>query len=814
MAGKKREMKNRSRPTGAKQSAQWETALAAFMDASVDVFVLFDENLGLLGINPAGERLVGLTRETAGASIGRNLLELLPYIAKEKRYGKYLDVIKTGEPFIADDVVLHPKFGNIHLGVKAFKAGDGLGIIASDITDRKRIEEALANSEEWHRALVDTAGKAGLGITIVQNTQDREAAIVFANDEYCRMSGYSLYDLLSMSAWDLIAPADLSAIQDRYRRRQRGEDVTSYYQETVLRKDGSSLPTESGVSLMTYRGKVATVSYYMDITERKRMERALTESEERYRALVDTAGRAGLGIEIVQNTQDREAVVVFVNDEYCGMMGYSRGELLGMSEWDLVAPADLSIVQERYRRRQRGEDVTGFYEIGMLRKDGTLLPIETSVRIMTYQGRIATVSYFRDITERKQSEEALRKAHEELEMRVEERTRELATTNEALRLEILERMRAEKALRESEEKLRLMYESVNEGITVTDLTGKIVQVNEAVVALHGYNSKAEMIGLSFLAIVSDKDKARAIENMKKTLEDGYIRNIEYTLLTKEGKKFYAELSAAVLRDAQGTPLGFIGVSRDITERKLAEERQQQLYRQEKELRQQLEDEMKRRVEFTRALAHELKTPLTPMLISSQALISNLKDELLLSFARNINRGALNLNSRIDELLDLAKGEIGMLQLKPEPLDVLQLLHEAIEYVSPVALNREQTLVAEIPPALPEVKADKVRLRQIVLNLLNNALKYTQERGKITLRAGQREGGLIVEVEDNGPGIDEKEQEHLFEPYHRMEVGEERLSGLGLGLALCKTLVELHGGKIWVRSQLGKGSIFSFSIPLE
>jgi two-component system aerobic respiration control sensor histidine kinase ArcB len=274
------------------------------------------------------------------------------------------------------------------------------------------------------------------------------------------------------------------------------------------------------------------------------------------------------------------------------------------------------------------------------------------------------------------------------------------------------------------------------------------------------------------------------------------------------------LSVAVLRDAQGTPLGFIGVSRDITARKLAEERQQQLYRQEKELRQQLEDEMKRRVEFTRALAHELKTPLTPMLISSQALTSNLKDELLLSFAININRGALNLNSRIDELLDLAKGEIGMLQLKSEPLDVLQLLHEAIEYVSPVALNREQTLVAEIPPALPEVKADKVRLRQIVLNLLNNALKYTRERGKITLRAGQREGGLIVEVEDNGPGIDEKEQEHLFEPYHRMEVGEERLSGLGLGLALCKTLVELHGGKIWVRSQLGKGSIFSFSIPLE
>ena len=273
---------------------------------------------------------------------------------------------------------------------------------------------------------------------------------------------------------------------------------------------------------------------------------------------------------------------------------------------------------------------------------------------------------------------------------------------------------------------------------------------------------------------------------------------------------------AIARNLLDDPIvgGIIVSYRDVTERRQAAEKLQELYRQERDLRQQIETEMKRRVEFTRALAHELKTPLTPMLISSQVLASELKEEPLLSLARNISRGASNLNSRIDELLDLAKGEIGMLQLKTEPLDALQLFREVVEYVSPVASSRGQSLITELPDSLPLVKADKVRLRQIVLNLLNNALNFTPEGGRISLRAGQKDASLVVEVEDNGPGIAEEEHQHLFEPYHRMEVAGERLSGLGLGLALCKTLVDLHGGRIWVKSRAGEGSTFSFSLPLE
>ena len=144
----------------------------------------------------------------------------------------------------------------------------------------------------------------------------------------------------------------------------------------------------------------------------------------------------------------------------------------------------------------------------------------------------------------------------------------------------------------------------------------------------------------------------------------------------------------------------------------------------------------------------------------------------------------------------------------------QLLEEAIEDVASLASSRGQTLVTELPPSLPQIHADEVRSRQIVMNLLNNALKFTPEGGHVLVRAREDESSLIVEVEDTGPGIPKKDQQRIFDPYHRRESDRERLSGLGLGLALCKSLVELHGGEIWVRSRPGKGSTFGFSLPLE
>jgi len=247
---------------------------------------------------------------------------------------------------------------------------------------------------------------------------------------------------------------------------------------------------------------------------------------------------------------------------------------------------------------------------------------------------------------------------------------------------------------------------------------------------------------------------------------------------------------------------------------------QQLIIYARELREHIESErrlhreLERRIEFTHALIHELKTPLTSVLLSSEILSRSLPEGPLSRLATAIYQGASSLNERIDELLDLARGEQGMLKLKPSLADPLQMLRTLADEFAVIISSRGQELILDLPPSLPKLWADARRLRQVVLNLLSNASKFTPEGGRITLRARDEKTRLVIEVQDTGPGIAKEEQERLFEPYHRLESDRERFSGLGLGLALSKRLVELHGGKIWVESEPGKGSKFSFSLPLR
>lgn len=324
-------------------------------------------------------------------------------------------------------------------------------------------------------------------------------------------------------------------------------------------------------------------------------------------------------------------------------------------------------------------------------------------------------------------------------------------------------------------------------------------------------SPDEVLGTDPMKLVLPEDREMLRENAIKMLKGESSSPYKYRIVNQDGEiRWMLEGVASIQYQGRRATLGH---SMDITERERAQEKLEELYEEERKLRQELEAEVQRRIEFTRALVHELKTPLTPILSSSELLVSELREEPWASVARNIHRGAGNLSNRIDELLDLARSEIGMLQVHPRPVDMLQLLQGIADDMKATISSNGQSLILALATSLPLVWGDEERLRQVVLNLLINASKFTSEGGNITLKANKNERAVIVEIEDTGPGIPEEEQKRLFQPYHRQIGDRERLSGLGLGLALCKYLVELQGGRIWVESEAGKGSTFGFSIPI-
>jgi signal transduction histidine kinase len=171
-----------------------------------------------------------------------------------------------------------------------------------------------------------------------------------------------------------------------------------------------------------------------------------------------------------------------------------------------------------------------------------------------------------------------------------------------------------------------------------------------------------------------------------------------------------------------------------------------------------------------------------------------------------------MEARLSDLLDMAKIRAGGFQIRLEPLNLASLLEEITAQFQPIAQGKGQSLTLELPHSLPLTKADRRRVEQVMFNLLSNATKFTPKGGRVMVRAWSAEGEVVVEVEDTGPGITKTEQARIFQPYYRVEADRQRFPGLGLGLALSKQLVEFQGGRMWVQSQPGQGSIFAFSLP--
>lgn len=375
---------------------------------------------------------------------------------------------------------------------------------------------------------------------------------------------------------------------------------------------------------------------------------------------------------------------------------------------------------------------------------------------------------------------------------------------------------AVRALQEAEERYRDLYDNAPIPYFSVDAKGIIRECNKAAHQWLGY-LPGQITGKNRLEVYAEESKSRAkdlFENFKRGIA---IENEEMTFIRKDGQKVYGLLSMNAIKDKDGHIIANRGVVKDITERKQMEERLRALYEVEKRQREELEEEQKARSQFINVLSHELKTPLTPLL----GCVSFLRDlwasqpESSEYRAANLALdGAAKLASRLNELLDLARFAIGAFTLKCEPLDVKALLEGVASGFGPYLAQQKQSIVVDVAENLPAIEGDWSRLEQVVTNLLSNASRFSPGGARITMRVRVEANELIVNVQDEGTGLTVDEQTRLFKPYHRVEQDRQRFHGLGLGLAICKEIVEAHGGRIWVNSKLGSGSTFSFSIPAK
>jgi signal transduction histidine kinase len=232
---------------------------------------------------------------------------------------------------------------------------------------------------------------------------------------------------------------------------------------------------------------------------------------------------------------------------------------------------------------------------------------------------------------------------------------------------------------------------------------------------------------------------------------------------------------------------------------------------------ELKEEARARGQFINILAHELRTPLTSMMICAEMLmdiLSSNPESTHFKLTRTILNGTQAMSSRLDELLDLARFSAGTFILYREALDIRRFLEKVAAKFQPVTEGKYQHLLLELPATLPAIEADPSRLEQVLMNLLLNASKFSPEGRTITLRAMTDGTELVVEIEDRGIGISSEQQARLFEPYHRVEQDRHAFPGLGLGLVISKQIIEAHGGRIWLTSEPGQGSTFSFSLPVR
>ena len=461
----------------------------------------------------------------------------------------------------------------------------------------------------------------------------------------------------------------------------------------------------------------------------------LLENENKYSTLVE---KSNDGIILVINS-----IVVYSNSRMLQILGQTKEEFLGSNFVDFVNLKYRDQVGLNYHNRLSGKIVEESYEIEIDNKKRKSIPVEVNAKMIKLSQQDCDMVIIRDITERKQAEEALK---------------------------------------QSEQKYRSLVNNIKFGLFRTSPVagGRFLEINQAMELITGY-SREELMEMPVVELYAEPVERRLF--VERIISIPQQATHELFFKKKDKTRIMVSITASAVKDENGKVIYLDGIIEDITERKLLETKINDLYEKEKIRRQELQEEAQTKTLFIDILAHELKNPLTPIISASEMLQDTLKSDssgIQQRLVATLNTAAKNLGQRLDELLDLARYSRGTFTLNRQPTRIKAYLEDICSRFKPSIAGHNQNLIVEIAEDLPLVEIDPSRLEQVLINLLSNAAKYSPDTSNIQFKACLCDGALAIEVKDEGIGISPEDQKKLFQPYQRLGPNRKKISGLGLG----------------------------------
>lgn len=581
---------------------------------------------------------------------------------------------------------------------------------------------------------------------------EKNGNVFFINKGVSNLVGYPREELLSMSIFDF----DKSITQEMWDEHWEKlcNEKTLLIETTIPTKSGKICPVEVISNYMNYEGKEYDCTFVRDLTERKKAEKGLK-----------------LACFSLENFSDAvfwtrsNGEFFFVNKSACSLLGYSKEELLNMSVTDISPELTLEKWNESWNQLKEKKSFT--FQSMHLTKEKRLLPVEITINYMVYNGKEYNYAIVKDISERLKSENAL---SEEIHWR------------------------------------RLLMEESRDGMVILEGDGSVFETNRAFAEMLGYTVEeiqkmyvwdwdANFNRQQLLEMIQCSDFRGVLFETKQKCKDGTILNIEINsnLMAYSGKKLV------------------FCVCRDITEKK----------RYADELLKAkitAEEASLTKNEFLATMSHELRTPLNSIIGFSEILKGEdfgKINEAQAEYIDYISKSGKHLLNVINDILDLSKIEAGRMELNYEQFYLLDSINEVKMSLTPLAIKKRVDLDLELT-SLPEtIIADRTKLQEIIYNLASNAIKFTPEKGKVTIKASTDDRLISISIQDTGIGISTADMDKLFQPFKQIKpYMNHELEGTGLGLAITKKFIEMHGGRISVQSKPGDGSSFTFTIPKE